>query len=322
VPVSLPLRRFNVLSTADPDVALESVRSRQPGSRSIVPLSGPSWSLVSNAIMLGPVTLVATVSGGYTIDNEFDRYVRLLVPLHGELTLATGSDTADLGRAEAAFVYASRGRMIFQPNSALVLVSARADATAEAMRLLECELDPVVLADRVAGRTTLPGIAALRRAVMTAVRDLEDTPAPLLGLERFRRARAETLLLNLASVLVDATGSGGASTAPRSRVLRRALEYLEATEPDAFSYADLAAAAGTSLRTVQSAFRRELDMSVSAYVRRHRLARARALLRAGGSALTVLEVAQAVGFPHPGRFAAAYHAAFGEYPSQTARRGG
>jgi len=319
----MPLRRFNVLTTTDPDVALESVRSRQPGSRSIVPLSGPSWSLVANAIMLGPVTLVASASGGgYTIENEFDRYVRLFVPLHGEWTMAAGGETVDLGRAEAAFIYASRGRVIFQPKSAVVLVSARADATAEAMRLLECEIDPVVVADRVAGRTPLPGVAVLRRAVMTAVRELEDAPKHLLRLERFRRALAETLLLNVANVLVEASGGGGTSTPPRSRVLRRALEYLEATEPDAFSYADLAAAAGTSLRTVQSAFRRELDMSVSEWMRRRRLARARALLRAGGSALTVVEVAEAAGFHHPGRFAAAYHGAFGEYPSETARRRG
>ncbi|MFO7855378.1 MAG: AraC family transcriptional regulator [Paracoccaceae bacterium] len=317
---SLPLSRFNVLTTEEPDVALESVRLRQPGVRTLDPPRSRSWRLVSNAATLGPVTLVASESGGYAIDTEPAGQLRVPMPLFGSMALVDRGEEIDLGRAEAFFVPATRGRVAFRPGSGLVLLSADADAVAEAMRLLDCEADPVPLADRFAAEPRLPGLSTFRRTVVGAIREIEDLPERILLLDRFRRARSEALLLHLADVLARATAPRATRERPKSRVVRRALDYIETTPPEAFSYAGLAASAGVSLRTVQIAFRRELETTVGEWVRRRRLAKARALLREGPPDLTVTQAAELAGFYHPGRFAAAYRAVFGENPSETARR--
>jgi len=320
MPRRLPLSRFNVLSTDCPDTALESVRLRQPGTRTIDAPSSPSWHLVSNAVLLGPVTLLASGSGGYRIDVEEDRLVRFFAPLHGDMAQVKRGEAVELGRAEAFLFSTSRGHMLFRPESRLLLLSAGADATAEAMRLLDCDVDPVLLADRFAAAPHLPGLVPLRRAVTATIREIDEAPPRLMRLERFRRAHAELLLLHLADVLAGAAGRHAERDRPRSRVLRRAIDYIEATPVDAFSYAGVAEAAGTSLRTVQLAFRREVDTTIGAWVQQRRLARARKLLRAGPPGLTVTEAAELAGWFHPGRFASAYRAAFGENPSDTMRR--
>ena len=315
----LPLGRFNVLATEEPDFALESIRMRQPGARSLDPPRTPSWRIFTNAFQIGPVTLVATESGGYTIDTEPDRHLRLGIPLRGEVSLVDRGQTVDLGRAEAFLVHATRGRTLFRPDSGFVLLTAQVDAVADAMRLLDCEADPVVLADRFAADPRLPGLDAIRKVAMGAIREVDAAPWRILRLERFQRAVADTLLLNLADLLARATQRPYGDFS-RSRVIRRAIEYIEATPPEAFSHAALAASVGASLRTVQIAFRRELDTTIGAWVRSRRLARARALLREGPPELTVTEAAELAGFYHPGRFAAAYRAAFGEKPAETRRR--
>jgi transcriptional regulator GlxA family with amidase domain len=110
------------------------------------------------------------------------------------------------------------------------------------------------------------------------------------------------------------------SSHPRSRILRNALEYIDAFWAEDFSFVALAAHAGASLRTVQTAFRRELGTTITGYVRQGRLAAARALLLNRTDASRVSAVAEQVGYFHLGRFSAEYHAAFGERSSDTLRR--
>ncbi|MCJ1705561.1 helix-turn-helix domain-containing protein [Rathayibacter sp. VKM Ac-2926] len=72
--------------------------------------------------------------------------------------------------------------------------------------------------------------------------------------------------------------------------------------------------------TLQEAFRRTLDTTPMAYLRRQRLERVREeLLVAAPGAVSVTEVATRWGFIHLSRFAAGYRAAFSENPSDTLR---
>lgn len=321
MPHLLPLARFNVLATTSPDAALDSIRQRQPGARNLRAVWGPGWHLSTNAFQLGAVTLVASRSGGYTIELVPDQHVRICLPLRGDLTLEARSAEMDgLGRSEGFITAYSSGRMIFQPKSAVVLVTAECAPTAEAMRLLDCEMDPSVLADRFAGVSSAALIGPFRRTVMHALREIDDTPVPVTRLKRFRNAKGEVLLLNMAALLAGTVRTVEERRAPHSRVLRRACDYIESAAPDEFSFADLAAHAGTSLRTVQLAFRRELGTTVSAHVRQRRLAAARALLLQAPPSHSVSSVAEQLGFYHLGRFSAEYRRAFGERPSDTVRR--
>ncbi|CAM4141082.1 AraC family transcriptional regulator [Kibdelosporangium persicum] len=110
----------------------------------------------------------------------------------------------------------------------------------------------------------------------------------------------------------------GALTTP---ALRRALDFCERNIDQPITVADIAAAARTTVRTLQRAFRAEFGMSPLNYVRDLRLRRVRAELadiRAGHSSGTVTEVASRWGFTHLGRFSRSYRERYGESPSTTA----
>lgn len=98
--------------------------------------------------------------------------------------------------------------------------------------------------------------------------------------------------------------------------LERAETFLleHATEP--ITVADIADAAGLSIRGVQGAFARHHGTTPLAYLRRIRLLLVREQLQAGTSE-SVNDIARRTGFAHLGRFAGAYRAEFGELPRQT-----
>ncbi|MFE3166081.1 helix-turn-helix domain-containing protein [Streptomyces sp. NPDC059224] len=100
--------------------------------------------------------------------------------------------------------------------------------------------------------------------------------------------------------------------------LRRAIAYIDDHADQPITVADMAAAVHVTIRTLQYAFRRHLDTTPMACLRRVRLAQAhRDLLAAGsGSGATV---AARWGFAHPGRFAALYRDAHGTSPADTLR---
>jgi AraC-like DNA-binding protein len=104
--------------------------------------------------------------------------------------------------------------------------------------------------------------------------------------------------------------------------LSRAIAFIETNADADITVVDIARAAYVTVRAVQLAFRRGLDTTPMAYLRRVRLDRARDQLVAGSphDGLTISQVAARWGFADPSRFTAQYRAAFGELPSHTLRR--
>jgi AraC-like DNA-binding protein len=108
---------------------------------------------------------------------------------------------------------------------------------------------------------------------------------------------------------------------PRNARLRAAVEYIHANAHLPLTVAQIAEAAGMSVRAVQEGFQRRLGMSPLARLRQVRLERAREELLAGApESGTVREIAHRWGFAHLGRFSAAYAKRFGEHPRDTLRR--
>ena len=112
---------------------------------------------------------------------------------------------------------------------------------------------------------------------------------------------------------------------PASRTLRRALEFIESHLSEEIAVADVAEAAGCSIRTLQNAFAIELNTSAISYIRDERLLRVRESLieAAENSSVTrscVSDTARVWGFTHMGHFASAYRARFNELPSETIAR--
>lgn len=100
--------------------------------------------------------------------------------------------------------------------------------------------------------------------------------------------------------------------------LARAEEYLNASLTAPVSRADLAAAAGVSIRTLSRGFAKRHGIGPMGFLRTRRLDAAyRALLGADADSTTVTEVATHYGFSNLGKFAAEYRQTFGELPSVT-----
>jgi AraC-like DNA-binding protein len=106
------------------------------------------------------------------------------------------------------------------------------------------------------------------------------------------------------------------------RALRRAIDAIHDQPEKAFTVGELAAVAGTSVRSLQQGFRQHVGATPMEYLQRVRLGLARdSLLKEDPQRTTVAAVAHRWGFTHLGRFANAYHARYGVLPSETLRRG-
>ncbi|MBO0708354.1 MAG: helix-turn-helix transcriptional regulator [Candidatus Dormibacteraeota bacterium] len=103
--------------------------------------------------------------------------------------------------------------------------------------------------------------------------------------------------------------------------LRRAIAFIEANPDRDITLLDIARAASVTTRAVQLAFRRQLNTTPMAYLRRVRLHHAHQQLQQStpDDGLTVTRVALDWGFPNPSRFAALYRAAYGRLPSHSLR---
>ncbi|MEH1167700.1 helix-turn-helix transcriptional regulator [Micromonospora sp. CPCC 205539] len=131
---------------------------------------------------------------------------------------------------------------------------------------------------------------------------------------RMLAAAALTVFPNTA--VTDPTTSDQRDASPAT--VRRAVAFMDEHADQDITAADIASAAGVSLRAVQLAFRRHLGTTPMAYLRRIRLDRAHHdLVRADPRRDTVSAIASRWGFASHSRFTARYHASYGVPPRET-----
>lgn len=170
------------------------------------------------------------------------------------------------------------------------------------------------------GALSAAQVAVWQRAASYA-KDTVSRPeaqAPLV-LDAVRRLLASAALAVFdPDVAVDASRDRADAT---PAAVRRAVSFFE-TNPDLeIGVADAARAGFVSVRALQVAFRRHLDTTPMAYLRRVRMDRVHAdLVAADPAATTVTAVTAQWGFHSVGRFSADYRNTFGEHPRDTLRR--
>jgi AraC-like DNA-binding protein len=143
---------------------------------------------------------------------------------------------------------------------------------------------------------------------------------PLIA-EQLRSSVLSGLLMSLSHRYHDELTGPVAAGPPRA--IRRVVEAIHAEPEKPFTVADLAAIAGTSVRSLQEGFRRHLGCAPMVYLQQERLLRAHeSLRRADPVRVTVAAIAHRWGFAHLGRFASAYRRRFGVPPSETLRSAG
>ncbi|WP_052692429.1 helix-turn-helix transcriptional regulator [Gordonia sihwensis] len=99
---------------------------------------------------------------------------------------------------------------------------------------------------------------------------------------------------------------------------RTAAHFIDAHARDLPTVAEIAAAAGVSVRSLSGGFARYLGTSVRSYLVEQRLQGVYRELRSGVESVTA--TAHAWGYVNLGVFAASYRRRFGENPSQTLAR--
>jgi AraC family ethanolamine operon transcriptional activator len=142
--------------------------------------------------------------------------------------------------------------------------------------------------------------------------------------------RMETLLFDTILLALDKATSVHTGDTPEYRTRRRAHQRVSVTREfiDAClgaerlpSIVEICAQAGTSVRSLEYAFREVMQLTPTAYLRIHRLNKVRSELRSAPTTdTTITRIATDWGFVHLGEFARDYLRLFGERPSETLAR--
>jgi AraC-like DNA-binding protein len=140
-------------------------------------------------------------------------------------------------------------------------------------------------------------------------------------------ARSEVefeIIAALAGALATSRGTVPRSpeAATRSRVLRLALDYIDAHADEPPTMEAVYRASRASARTLQYAFRDRFGVSPKQYLQTVRMHKVRGELCRSEPGGVISEIAARWGFWHMGQFAADYRRHFGELPSETLRRTG
>ncbi|MBI5255903.1 MAG: helix-turn-helix transcriptional regulator [Burkholderiales bacterium] len=147
-------------------------------------------------------------------------------------------------------------------------------------------------------------------------------PGDAAGHSRGLGQAHDELLSTLLGELLQRGGTGARAgrvldPGERWRLVRRVEDHLATLADPTVRIDALCLAAGTSLSTLERAFREVFGVGPRRYLTMRRLAAARRELLRAAPGTTVTRVAMRWGFLHLGRFAQDYRHQFGEQPSRT-----
>lgn len=206
-------------------------------------------------------------------------------------------------------------------GSYLVLAFEKSALVQQIRELLDSPLTEDVEFDGFVDLTTVSGarLSALGNLVWNCIDVPEQDRLPSVALERLFQTLMILLLEAVPNNYLPRLSGRPVSPAVPWRV-KRAIEYMHANLSETITISAIAREVGTSVRALQSAFQRFKGISPLVYLRAIRLEAARKALLEKASIPPISDVARNAGFAHMGRFAAAYFEAYGETPSETARK--
>ncbi|MFK0273273.1 helix-turn-helix domain-containing protein [Ensifer sp. NPDC090286] len=297
------IRRIEDLSNAVFGARLEATQMAGPPQGSLAFAAG-NGIIFSSGRIASKIALTGTLSDDavtLAVGLPFAPGSRLFLDRagSGDVALIRPGGTLDAVLSVGSFYLAAT-----LPEELLHQAAARNGLQIGRRMLAETRLIP--------GQGVDPALAALH----------ED----LVHLHRGGRARADRAIGNgpalLRALLKHCVEHGAAeSRLPRlghERIVARARNYICANLAEPLPLDQIAAAAGTSRRTLIRAFTDVLEETPAAYVTRLRLHGVRrALIAEAGTIGTISRIAHRCGMREPGRMSARYHTLFGEYPSQT-----
>lgn len=158
-----------------------------------------------------------------------------------------------------------------------------------------------------------------RRTVRLLTSDVFGTPG-VYDRDLVRAASIDLVTAVVVEAFVLTNRSEDASNRD-SGVIRRAIAEMRSHLTEPLTVPEIAAAAGVSVRGLQMAFVRQLQVPPLLHLRQLRLEAARtALVEEATVGTTIAEIARRYGYANSGRFSTHYRDEYGEPPSATLRR--
>lgn len=322
-----PLLDFELFHTRDPLEAQELAMLITSPHRLRVTGRPADFSAAFQSVQVKPVT-VGVIRYGAEVEIDrpgFDGNVAALVPVIGALSVEQRGQEYVATPGHSMVVYSpghGPTHVRWGPHTVVMALQADTDELTRVLHSLAPQSD-----DRpfIAESTLVTGLGP--HSVLGTIHQFAEVfsrfgPNQTVPLPLARQLREQALCTMWLSVPNNHSDViyGADQRLSGSRV--RPVIDLIATETQAvYTVPELARAVNVGVRALELAFRRELDETPLHYLQRIRLERAHDDLRDHDpSQTTVTEIAHNWGFSHLGRFAARYHAQFGEMPAKTLAR--
>lgn len=284
----------------------------------LTPLSKGSNAdhMVVNTVDLGPIR-IARIGWGAEVSIETDHpgAYAINIPLGGRLESRTARDSVVSTPGLATVNPPDTPTLITRWSSACTIVGVRIDRDHLHRELGRVMARPDVRLPAQIDLRAAAGAGWLRmvRAVHAEADDEGLWRNPIV-------AQQLSGALTSALVLAAIGEPDGDHQQIRPRIVTRVVDAVHADPSRAWTAADMADAAGVSVRRLQEGFREYVGMSPREYLNDVRLVRVNSELSDPGAVISVTDVAMKWGFTHTGRFAASYRRKYGESPSDTLRR--
>lgn len=280
---------------------------------------GKPFELHLRAVALGDVTLMALTTTGHRIELEDHGHVTVVIPKFARIAMNDGRREATAAPGALLLPGLGRRQTLCAPDYEAFYVMVR---RASLQKRLDVELGY--------GRASwldglghvarwLPAAASLGDIVDVMVRDIERGGL-VAHFKRAQQSAAELMMDALVALHLARGEATGRLAPPRSageRHVARAEAFILAHAGEPLSIADIAAAAGTSSRSLQLAFKRYRNSTPRAFLQACRLDLLHRRLSAAEPGTRIIDTALECGVTHLGRGAAAYRRRFGETPSET-----
>jgi AraC-like DNA-binding protein len=318
-----PLSRFAAVDTRSPDDARDAI-GRIFCPHFLNPVGRNPTAFHARHHTAGQMGYsVNFVAYGSTVEidpGELSRFFLLQLPIRGSATVRCGTVSADVGAGlRASILSPTLGtRMVWNEGCEKLIVLIDREALEEQFASLThrhsrtIEFDTGVDLGGAAGRALWQHVELMLGAAENGA----------LVPDAYRLLLRDGMTTLMLSGLGNSEMRHLETPAPMAdpRAVCQAQAFMEANAGRAVSMAEIAAASGVSLRSLQNAYGRSRHMTLGEGLLTLRLESFHAALKARDGASSVAEAAFDAGFGHLGRAAAAYRKRYGEMPSETLRR--
>lgn len=259
------------------------------------------------------------------VPGALDTFYLFQFPMNGFATVTNGADTYTIGSGRGGVLNPDvETSMIWEADCAQLLVQIDRRTLNRLARRHFGLPDEHIVHFIGAGDLSQGKARSVLDLLLYIIREAELGNVVIGTDSMLARQLEETLILGLLEYMPNSLHGNevrtGRGRGPAPRLVRQAESYMEAHLTEPVTVSEICEAVGTSLRSLQTAFRTHRDRTPLEVLRDMRLERAWIALSNPNADTRVTDVATDWGFFHLGRFAEQYRRKFGCTPVETLRQ--